>query len=534
MAAADAPRLKPADDGAGNKKLRDEFDQRLTDARRQKTDVELDLREGYFFTKPRLSRSVRSDSTPEKRPDDAEELATGIGTEANEDFATELINGFFPPNVPWAVPKAGETVEDDVWDQVKDDAVKLNDAVFRGIRSSNFDAELATALVPEGGIGTVALLIEDRVAHEPIRVQHIPFRELEINIGPMGTVDDRFIVRHTQARNVPALFPRSELPAKVAAKIAKKPTEIVECRWGWWRDWSEPNDIVWRAVSMVMGEVVTDDFIRGHGSCPLVVFRFAPDSLHAWGNGPTLDSLPMLRIVDILAEATQNRADISIAPPLAYPDDGIMNFEAGLRSGMAYPKRPGARGEIEPLYFTGDPDLGFYTLADLEKSIRRKHFADYPEQRGDTPPTATQWLDEMVKSQRRVGTWGQKFWDEGPAEIYRRFYYLLEKRGSVEALTIEGRDVALRPSNPATKAQELQEVQTGMHLLEVAKSFFPQTSQVAIDEMKTIKNFKDKLGDRLVVLRSEDEQKGIMQALMNAGENMLGSAAQAEGGAPPA
>lgn len=499
-----------------------EADERIADCRAQKAAVELDLREAYLFTKPRLSRQVISTTAPtNKNPEDDTQLATGIGTESNEDFGTEVVNGFMPPHVDWVESKAGEGVPDEAWEGVKEAAKTRDGAVFKGIRASNFDAELGKALVPECGIGTVAIHIHDRKAHEPICCQHIPYRELEINIGPYGLVDDRFIVRWPKGRQVAALLPGVTLPAKVAEKIRRKPKERLECRWGWWRDWSEPDDMVWQYVVQVDGEIVTDQKLRGEGSCDLIVMRFAPDSLHAWGNGPTIDSLPMLRVVDKMAEATQNRADVSISPPIAYPDDGVMNFEDGLEAGKAYPKRPGSHNEIEPLWFTGDPSLGFYEVANLEKAIRRKHFADYPDQLGKTPPTATQWLDEMVKAQRRIGTPGQNFWREGPAEVFLRFLFLMSKRGTVQPLQVNGRDVAVRPSNPATKAQEQQEVQVATRVLDIAKGYFPQTSMAAIDEFATIENIKEKLGDRVVVLRDKQAATELVQQILTQGADML-------------
>jgi len=236
--------------------------------------------------------------------------------------------------------------------------------------------------------------------------------------------------------------------------------------------------------------------------------------------------MPALRVIDCIAQATQDRIDIAIAPPFGYPDDGTMNFDGGLRAGMAYPMRPNS-GDIQELYFKGDPNLGYYTLADLERAVKRKHFADYPEQPGKTPPTATQWLDEMIKSQRRIGTPGQKFWRELPVEVFLRYRYILAARGVIQPLSVDGRMVAIRPYNPAAKAQEQQEVQVATRVLDIAKGYFPMTSQAAIDEMATIKNIQEKLGDKIVVLRDPEEVKEMIESMM---EQMSVDPAKAGGG----
>lgn len=511
---ADLPAPSEAEVLARRKALAADAELRLIDCRRQKSLVELDLREAYFFTKPRLSRTVRSGQSAANQilPKDADELCTGIGTEVNEDFATELINAFMPPHFNWCRSEAGVGIPHDAWEAVKDAAAAADAEVFKAIRASSFDAELATALVPEGGIGTVALWIDDYQAHDPFSVQHVPLRELEINIGPYGGVDDRFIVRFCRKRNLARVVPGVTIPKKVAGK---KDADWVEVRWGFWLDWSQSKDLVWQHVIQIDGIVVHDEQYSGEGSCPLIVMRFAPDSLHAFGNGPTIDALPALRVVDTIARGTQDRVDMAINPSFTYDDDGTINFEGGIRSGMAYPRRPGSK--VDKLYFEGDPNLGFYTLADLEKAIRRKHFADYPEQPGKTPPTATQWLDEMIKSQRRIGTPGQKFYREGPAEIFLRFRYLLEQRGVLKPLTTDdGKAVSVRPYNPASKAQEQQEVQIAVQLLGLAHSFFPVTSQAAIDEQATLTNLQEKFGDNIVVFRKPEAVQAMVQQLMGA------------------
>jgi hypothetical protein len=524
---------QPAPAMSADKALAEECKSRLEACRAQKTldGIELDIREAYFFTKPRLSRSILSTTPPSSRTRNEDELATGIGSEANEDFATELITAFFPPHVNWCASQPGETVPDEAWEQVKDAAREIDDSIFKAIRSSNFDAELATALVPDAGIGTMAMWVRDQVAHDPIHCLHIPLRELEINTGPDGTVDDRFVVRWVPGRKVAGVLQGVAIPAKAKEKIAKKPDAPVEVVWGYWRDWSEPEDIVWKSVIRVAGEIARQQEYRGEGSCPLIVWRFAPDSLHAFGNGPTIDAIPMLRVVDAISEATQTQAGRAANPSYAYPDDGVMNFENGLEEGKMYPKRPGSKGEIESLYNEGNPNLGFFTLNDLERAIRRKHFADYPEQPGKTPPTATQWIDEMVKAQRRIGTPGAKFWREGPAEFFLRFRYLLERRGVIQRLQFERRDIAIRPQNPATKAQEQQQVQTAVHLLEIAQNAFPETAKAAIDEFDTIQKIKDKMGDQLVTLRDKQQAGELVQQLLSAGAEMMGGGGQPPGGA---
>ncbi len=493
---------------------------RLQDARGQKDLVEKDLQESYFFTRPRLSRQVSSRAAPARQIEDVDDLATGIGPEVSEDFATEVISAFFPQNVPWAQSSADSAVleglEEDSpeMNDLKDALPKYDAKIFASINASNFNAELATSLDPDASVGTVAWWVDAPGGGRPYFVEHVPTRELEFNVGPNGEIDDRFRVRHVMAAKLRSVLPDQQLPPDVERKIRDNSKAKIEVVWGFWRDWSKPHDDIWIHTLLVDRKLIHHTSLEGLGSLPLIVARISPDKLHAWGNGPAIKSLQEFRVLDVMTAGTQDHVDLALMPPFAYPDDGVMNFEGGLESGKGYPKRPGQRGEIEKLYFGGDADLGFYTVADLEKKVRRKFFADYPEQRGDTPPSATQWMDEMVRSQRRIGTPGLKFWREGPYEIFRRFEYLLTKDGKLAPIEIGGNKITVTPNNPATQAQDAQKLQTAGNLLNAIKGYFPMTSQAAIDEMATIENMKRLSKDDVIVLRDKETATQLVQQLL--------------------
>jgi hypothetical protein len=510
---------------------------RLADARTQKSVVEKDLQEAYFFTRPRLSRQVSSTSAVTAKTasneDAAAELATSIGSEVSEDFATEALAAFFPPGTNWAESTADAAIlaglEAGDVDTVKGQVKQADDVVFAAIRTSNFNAEIATALDPDAGIGTIGLWIDTPGAGRPYKVDHVPTRELEFNVDPDGSPGDRFRVRHVRGDQLRSVIGTIALPEKITTKIKRSPSTPIEVVWCFRRDWSKPADDVFLHCLLVDKTAVHETTLNGEGSLPLIVMRFSPDKLHSWGNGPAIKSLPDFRVLDVITAATQDRVDVAVAPPIGYPDDGVVNFEGGIEAGKAYPMRPGSGRDVTKLYFEGDADLGFYTAADLERKIRRKFFADYPEQKGDTPPTATQWIDEMVRAQRRIGTPGLKFWDEGPRQIFRRFAWLLEKDGKLPELKISGTPISLTPNNPATQAQDNQKLQVATQLLGIVKSYFPVTSQAAIDELRTIEKMQKLVKDEIIVLRDPSTvEKFVGQLLSHAAGDQGGSGGPAQ------
>jgi hypothetical protein len=504
------------------KEVTEEAKRRLADARQQKSWSKLDLQEAYFFTRPRLSYLVDSLGKPAKKREDQDELATGIGPEVSEDLATEAVAAFFPQGTTWVTSELSKVdIVDlepaDVADLEKE-AKARDEVIFSAIRSSNFESELGTTLDPHMAVGTVAWWIDKPTNTKPISVQTVPPRELEINVEADGSIGDRFRVRHVRGPQVASVIPGIVLPEKTQKKIKNERGCYIEIVWCFWRDWSDPEKDVWIHVLLVDKVAVHQDKFEGEGCTPLLVARMSPDSDFAWGFGPSIKSLQEYRVLDVITAATQDRVDVAINPPIGYPDDGVTDFEGGLESGKGYPMRPGSGRDVVPLYFGGDPDIGFYTASDLERRIKRKHFADYPEQKGDTPPTATQWADEMLKAQRRIGTPGKKFWREGPYAIYRRFEWLLQKDGKISDITINSKKLSLIANNPATQAADNQKVQVGGNLLSMAKTYFPETSAAAIDERATIDNFKKLMKDEVVVLRNETQTKDLLNTVLGAAQ----------------
>ena len=497
-----------ADKEPDRKALQREACDRIADAKAEKSKVLGDLEECYYFAAPRRIRDVNSGSSSNTAPGDANELQTSIGFEVTDDFMTMLIDSFMPQSMKWAERHPDPFMPDAIKKTLLDQAKERDANIFEAIRGSNFYAELGKAGVPDAAIGVLAMDIRLKRPGMPIQCLGVPIRELEIALGPDGRIDDRFVVRKTIYRRLPALLQDVNLPREISEKIKDSPKQEVEVRWGYWRLWDRNDDEYWQHVIMVGQELVHDTVLRGSGSCPLAVGRFGATPDFAWPDGPLIKSLPDLRQIDDMRAGFIENIDFTLRPPISYPDDGVMNFAGGIEPGMAYAKRPGGGPhDLQKVYEPNPLDAAHFDEMNLEKRIRRLHYCDFPEQLGKTPPTASQWLDEMVEAQKKIGTPGYSFWREFPYEVFERFRFIAEASGAIQPLEVDGRRVSLQAYNPAQRAQENQEVLTATRLLQIAGSVFPQTLQVMVNDQQTLRNLQDKLGDKIVALRSETELK---------------------------
>lgn len=501
------------------KKETEEACARLAECEKQKQEFDLDIRESYYFAAPHRAREIRSaQALSTSKPNDAGELQTGIAMELADDFVTVIINSFMPPAEPWAEQKPGAYLPKEVQAEAKKVADEQDPVIFEAIRASNLYEELPKAASPDLAIGTMALWIDDPRPAENIVVQAVPLHELEINLGPFGEIDDRFVVRHTKNKHVKALLGSiyEKLPDECRKEIEdeKKRDLTTIIRWGYWRLWERRDDVVWQHVVMKDMKVVYKSEFVGVGSCPLIPFRFAPSPEWAYGTGPLIKSLPELRTLDEIEAKKIEHIDKAIAPPMGYPDDSMAAIEGGVESGTFYPVRPGSEAAIKPLMEAGTMEPAIYEVSEKERALRHRFYLDWPEQRGDTPPTATQWLDEMQIAQRRIGTPGMPFWKEGPAQIFLRFKYLLVKAGRIREVKVDGKVVSLQPYNPAQRAAEQQEVAMFARFAQLAAPLFPEEWKLATDGGKTIDMLADKMRVKEIwQARTPDQQAAALQQI---------------------
>ncbi len=523
-------------------KLEKEAIDRLHEARLRKSIRIIDYRECYFFAAPDRQRQITSQSQPSTTPMlDAPELNTDLAMLLCADGTTEIVNTYLPEAQNWCERKAGEGVPEEAFQAVEEDVKAADKKIFEAIKASNFYAEVAKAINPDLFIAGAGLVIRRPHAHAPIEVLAVPMREMEINLGPNGEIDDRFIVKFTRNCYVEKLIGEEawkNVDADIKQKIGDKPAERTEVRWGYWRKWEDISDEVWQHVVMVGDKLVHSPVIKGEGCCEFIVMRFNPTADWPWAIGPMIQGLPTLRQVDEWERQIGEATERAVNPAITYPDDSFSQVEQGIEPGMAYPITRGGRAEVGRMYDQGPIEPELVDLERKEHRLKKLFYVDHPEQTGDTPPTLGQWLDELARMQRRIGTAGYSFWREGPMRIFLRYKYLLEKAGTIKAVQDKsGRMISTQPYNPTQRAAEQQEIATAAQAAQLMGQIFPEEFKLWIDGKLSMEAFIKKMRTGgLLIMRDQKEVEqalGQIERLMGGGQPP-GAGAAPTAGAPPA
>lgn len=507
------------------------FRKRLDEARLAKADIQADLMEGYFFTAPRRAREVTSDNSTRLAKGLAAErqaeLQTTLGIECAEDFAGMIVDAFMPASYDWCKRGKG-MLSDETWSQINEKVADADRKIMAAVRASKLRAVLGQAFKPDLGLGTAALWIDDGDIAAPPQVRPVPIRNLDICLGPDGRIGARFYTKHVYGRDLKAELDRlwDNVPDAARTKAEKKPGDTFECVWGLMPDYSMLLEERWAYQIHVDKREIHNQMLSGEGSCPLIVMPFNPDPTSPWGDGPVLQALPYLRVIDALSGVTQDNAEFQEDPSFIYPNDGVINFEGGLQHGMAYPAQPGFdKNDIAWLRPEQNAAPAALTIEELRIAVKRLFYSDFPEQRGKTPPTASQWIDEMVKMQKRLGLAGDMFWHEGPRAVFQRFKWILEQRKQIAPILVGGRAVAVEPYNPAVQGQEFQEVQIAERFLSLALAYGGIQAQASLDVPTTLVNIQKKLGDKLVTFLAPDKAAELMKLMMPQADLNIGAGA---------
>lgn len=210
--------------------------------------------------------------------------------------------------------------------------------------------------------------------------------------------------------------------------------------------------------------------------------------------------------------------DHTLDPSIIYPHDGMLDLSDGLEAGVGYPAMPGSAENIREIG-AGKLDYGFFVKAEYQEEIRQGFYRD-PEQRGKTPPSASQYLGEEQKSIRRMARPAGSLWEEFAVAFLRRTEWLQTQPGGLlegeEPITVDDQIVILDPISPLERAQAREEVLVAQSIMGMAfETLGPEQTGLLIDGPTTVKNIKSKLKDTLVAVRTEDQIMQMARAMMS-------------------
>jgi hypothetical protein len=437
------------------------------------------------------------------------QVFTSLGEEVATDLAGDLVTYYTPAETKWCEYLVTAPIPEQQADEVLELVQQREDTLFDLIQASNYND-----VAPQWGFeaathGTPALWVSASHLSRPIHCEIVPPHELLITHGHNGFLD-RFRETTVLASSLQALFAGwdVDLSDRDLQKKIARPGDACKVTWGFWLDWADPGNPMWRCEITVDGKRVTpaQPLVLGStGSCPLLVSRFNPQPGQPWGRGPGIKALPDFRVLDKMAETVLSGLDQALMNTLIYADDGFLDLSEGIEAGRAYPAHRGfTRDSIVDLSRNVNVDQGWFAEDKQEQKIRTAFYQDGPRQRGDTPPTATQWLDERRRVQQRLGKPSAPIWTEMIYPLVQRFEFLAVQLGLMEsAITHDGMAISVTPLSPLQKAQNQDKVMIARSNLSLATEVLQDQTAAVVDVVATLKNIVRSSGDELTIIKDK-------------------------------
>jgi hypothetical protein len=508
-----------------DEKLCKQMDKLLTRARNDRSRHQARISDCYRYTMPwrhRFSQNQPGDSY--------DEIFDETPSTVLEDFSADMLNTFTPQKNNWLKEEVTSALHPGDRPVVANMIALRQTTIFSEMSKSSLYQALQEAYL-DLGPGTMALLIQDIGATKPIHCEAIPISDLLITRGPYGLVDGVFRDEKTYLRGLAKVLWPDAKWEKLGPEPQDPESQELKITDGCWRDWTDVGNETYKYAVQCQGKVIYSKSYTGAGSCPFIVARWSRDPTTAWGVGPTYRTLPAIKTLNHVRFLDLKNYDKYVDPPTSYEDDGVMNLDGGVNPGDWLPRAVGSEPP-EVIESKARFDVSVFERDELRSVVKRAHYQDRPEQIGKTPPTATQWQDERVERARRMGTPATNLVLELQIPIYTRFSYILEQRGTLPKVELNGEAVALQPVSPLLRAQEQEEVIRLDRFAEmIAARFGPAVANVIIDQIKYADRQAELLGVPKTLLRQEGDIDAAIKRF--AGLLQQGNTPTAPGVEPP-
>ncbi|MFN4287559.1 MAG: portal protein [Brevundimonas sp.] len=491
-----------------------ELTQRLGEARTERASRQNQINNYLRFADPTAPRIGDSLHKPQDRSDEADDRFDTTLNEVAEDFAADLIARVMPRQSNWLAFEPNEQLPKEVRKQLEEPLRLRTATIFDAIRASNFYDDAAPNWALDQGHGTACLQVTDPGSGQEFLFEHIPVNQLLILRGERGP---KLIAREFMWELAEALayWPGYNWPERLKAEARRTTgqcrrinTVLAATRI------ADPGGERWRWQVLVDGKhLIHEEELTGRGSCPFILSRWRTHSASAWGVGPLLKSVPDAMTLDQERYLILKNLGFAVDPVTMYDHDGVINVDGGVAPGDWIARRAGSKiDRLDP----GNLSPAYYEQGHLQDNIRRAGFQSGPRQRGKTPPTLGQWMDEKAEEGRRLEMPTGKLYTEAVIAIVSRVERLLLDRGEIdETLSVGEKVITLKPLNPLSRQQDYEQVQNAQALLrEYSTITGPQVLAAEVDTRATFENMKARLQDTLIEMRPEEQADPYLQAVL--------------------
>lgn len=447
-------------------------------------------------------------------------LFDSTAEEGAKQFASRIQGSLLPSWQQWMNLTAGG----DIPEEQKEEANKLlkdaTDTFFNHLNHSNFDTEITPSLL-DLSVGTGAILVEENSFDEnsALKFTCIPLAEMSIEKPARGAIKDVWRDQKVEAGNVQITWPSAELPKELDKLAKDKPETEVDIINGFL--FNHKNKMYDQVVIWKKHLIFTQSFNKKR----LIPFRWSVTPGEAYGRGPAIEKLPDIKTANKIVELRLGNGALQMSGVYTGRSDGMFNpHTARIAPGSIIPvmSNDNANPTIRDLTPSGNINITREDLEDSRNNIRKAFFS---EPLGDISDPVRSATENVIRNQeflKQSGAQIGRLKSELIEPLVAAGIEILQERGKIAELVIDGKDVTMKQTSPLAKAEDLEDFQNTQLWLSTMAQFVPQeilALKVKVEDLPA--EFAGQLGVNPKLIRREAESKGVADKVTDAASAQL-------------
>ncbi len=411
-----------------------------------------------FYLVPKKNNVYGERISGDRRSEDI--LFDNTSVHSNELLASALHSMLTSPTSVWFGLTTGNEIIDrkDTVRKWIDDTVRRMILVFN---NSNFQTEVHEHYIDLGSFGTGVLLLEED-DDTVVRFKASPIYEHYIQENNKGLVDTVYRRYKWTARQIIQEFGHEKVPGDIKEKSNRGDPELIEIVHGVGprkdRNISrkDPSNKPFFSTHVLRDtRVVLKD--SGFDENPYIVARWSKASGEIYGRSPGMKALADIKMLNTIMKVSIQAGQLSIAPPLQVPDDGILlPIKTHPHAVNIY--RAGSKDRIEPLNTGVDPNLGEEMAQAARERIRAAFFINQLQLSENNPQmTATEVVQRTEEKLRLLGPVLGRQHFEFLQPLVERVFAIMLRKGKILPPPDDVQKLNIEYTSQLVRAQKAQE-----------------------------------------------------------------------------
>ena len=425
-------------------------------------------------------------------------------------FVSKVQGSLTPPQQIWAILEPGIEVPEEDKERVQKYLQQASNIIFDYLRRSNFDLAINECYY-DLAIGTAALICNEGTDEDPFLFYSVPLARLAVEENHTGLIDSCYRwwdeIRIT---DIQVLWPRAVLTATMKQMLLEDPNATVK-NFVEGTIFVKGEDKPYIYILMYEHELLLEEQLV---SSPWIVFRWSKVNNEIFGRGPVIEALPSILSLNELARLELASANFNVCKPYMAYSDGVFNpWTFVIEPNTIIPVSPNSSGQwpIQPFPDSANPQFMQLTSNDLRMQINKLLFADPLGPIEAPQKTATELALRQRNMAEQIGPAFTRLQQEFLSRLINRMVYILQKKGLMDALEVNGRQVQLRYQSPLVAAQGQQDVQNFMQFYQILQATQgPETALINLNPVKFPQWLASKMAVDVTALNTQEEMQAFL------------------------